>query len=249
MKIEEGDDEAFKGSCRSFIGKSFRDFSDKKIKQEFSWDQDNNVNNSVLEENSEEISVEEICTVVLEVDVKKEFLESDGSSISDAIQRGDFKGNEDEKLLASPSPPGSFDSLSPRLQIDLGEELDEQNSAHTALFTDITNRVSIGEKSEEAFKDIKGKGGLGLFGKMANDGGLKGFAGSDVENESNECAGENRCRDTTTNKQEISYRGKGGPLKQGKVLAAEKHFEGEEEEKCPECGNSFATKTKLVMHR
>ena len=248
MKIEEGDDEAFKGSYRRLIEKSFRDFSEKKIKQEFSWDQDNNVNNSVLEENSEEISVEEICTVVLEVDVKKEFLESDGSS-SDAIQRGDFKGNEDEKLLASPSPPGSFDSLSPRLQIDLGEELDEQNSAQTALLTDITNRVSFGEKSEEAFKDIKGKGGLGLFGKMANDGGLKGCAGSDVENESNACAGENRCRNTATNKQEISNRGKGGPLEQGKVLAAEKHFEGEEEEKCPECGYSFATKTKLVMHR
>ena len=229
----KGEENGIGGSIEGFAGKSLGDFSHvlQNQNQKPSWDSEKQANVAG------ESSVEEICTVFLEVDVKKEYMESDRSSNyqSPQMQREGFWGEEGEKLLKS-SPADSWESLSPRLQIDFGEEdclelnenpLVEENSLKSGEISVLANQQQPVESKGKLFE----KEAKGIFSRMVNNG-LDWTRGSKrwIENEQIAHAGETssdkkRCQTT-------SVKENSDPAKIGarKSLAMKRSY-GEEKEK------------------
>jgi len=202
------------GSFESFANDPIGDLADNPIgdlrhglkkNQKQSRVSEKQENVAVLEQRAGESGVEEICTVFLEVDVKKEYMESDDSfnDQSQQVQRGDFWGEEGEKLLQG-SPTDSWKSLSPRLQIDLGEENCLELHENTVVEA---NSIESGEnsnqqKSEKSKGEPCEKGAKGVFGRLANDGGLTGGSWMGTEHEQIAHTGETsfdkkRCQTTS----------------------------------------------------
>jgi len=196
LEREEGGVGEIAGSFESFADKSRGDFHhgfkmnrDVPVKQ---------ANVDVLENKAGEASVEEVCTVFLEVDVKQEYMESDGSSQDmvgqrQQIEREGFKQEEDEKLLRS-SPTGSLESLSPRLQIDLGEEnclefhenpLVEESSSETKE----SSVQAMTNQPENSKEESKEKLATGVLSRWMNNVCIRGSS-SAIENRQNAEAGE-----------------------------------------------------------
>ena len=197
LKREEGGVGGIAGSFESFADKSLEDFHHGfKMNRNVPVKQ---TNVDVLENKAGEASVEEVCTVFLEVDVKQEYMESDGSSQDmvgqrQQIEREGFKQEEDEKLLRS-SPAGSLESLSPRLQIDLGEEnclefhenpLVEESSSETKE-SSVQTMTNQPENSKEKSKE---KVATGVLSRWMNNGGCIRGSSSANENRQNAEAGE-----------------------------------------------------------
>lgn len=218
------------GGFDSIVGKSMGNFCHGSQKNQMpSWVSG--------KQNAVESSEEEGCTVFLEVDVKKEYMESDHSFTdqSPQIQRVGFRGEEEEKLLKS-SPTDSWKSLSPRLQIDLGEEncselyedpLVEENSIKSGENWVYANqhlqKKSRGESCE--------KGANGVFSRLVNDGELRGESRRWTENEQTSHTRENssdmKRRQTTTAKENYDP----GKIVARKSLATEWGFRKEREKR------------------
>jgi len=224
------------GSFESFPGTPLGDQPHGlKKNQRSSRVSEKQANVAVSEQRAGESSVEEICTVFLEVDVKKEYTESDDSfnDRSQQIQRGGFWGEEGEKLLQS-SPTESWESLSPRLQIDLGEEnclelhengMVEEKSLKSGEYA---NQQQPEKSKEEPWK----KGAKGIFSRLASDEELSGGARRWIENEQKiaptgeTSSGKRRCQ-TTSAKENYDPGKIGAPLKS----FAMKRSYGEEKKK------------------
>ena len=230
LKRQETGVRGIGGSFESFAGSPSGDQNQKSSRVS-----EKQANVAVSEQRAGESSVEEICTVFLEVDVKKEYTESDDSfnDRSQQIQRGGFWGEEGEKLLQS-SPTESWESLSPRLQIDLGEEnclelhengMVEEKSLKSGEYA---NQQQPEKSKEEPWK----KGAKGIFSRLASDEELSGGARRWIENEQKiaptgeTSSGKRRCQ-TTSAKENYDPGKIGAPLKS----FAMKRSYGEEKKK------------------
>ena len=233
LKREEGGVGGIAGSLESFKDKSLGEF-----RHGFKMNQDvkpvKQANVDLLEEKAGEASVEEVCTVFLEVDVKQEYMESDGSSQDmvgqkQQIEREGFKWEEDEKLLKS-SPAGSWESLSPRLQIDLGEEncLELHENPLVEESTSETKESSVQAMTNQPEKS-KEKVATGVLSRWVNSGGLLRGSSSANENRQSAEAGETnfltkRCQ-TKTVKENYDP----GKIGARKSLTMNRWFEKEKE--------------------
>jgi len=236
LNREETDVRGIGGSFESFAGKPLGDQPHGlKKNQKPSRVSEKQANVAVSEQRAGESSVEEICTVFLEVDVKKEYTESDDcfNDRSQQMQRGGFWGEEGEKMLQS-SPTESWESLSPRLQIDLGEEnclelhengMVEEKSLKSGEYA---NQQQPEKSKEEPWK----KGAKGTFSRLASDEELSGGARRWIENEQKiaptgeTSSGKRRCQ-TTSAKENYDPGKIGAPLKS----FAMKRSYGEEKKK------------------
>jgi len=167
--------------------------------------------------------------------VKQEYMESDGCSQDmvgqrQQIERDGFKQEEDEKLLKS-SPAGSWESLSPRLQIDLGEEkclefhenpLVEESSPESSVQA-MTNQP---EKSKEQYQE---KVATGVLSRWMNSGGLIRGSISATENRQSAEARETNFRTKRCQTMTVKENYDPGKIGARKSLTMKRWYEEEKE--------------------